>query len=522
MNRRRFLATLGTAATLSFFPSGPLNLLADNQPDSCDPPKPPGEPKPIQFDSRPVMPRKSIFEMDDGEIKRLRAAYAAMRALTQKDPSDPRGWMQQASIHCYYCGGAFEDSPVLDIHGTWYFFPWHRCYLYIHERILATLIGDPTFRLAYWDWDTFPAGNHNARKRLPPPFVDAADNSLYDAYRGVTKDDFMPDLVVGPDVMDIVMGTHGTEGFMGGPGNPGILEQAPHGAVHLWTGTAYPRRNPKLGPKGCNYADKKGGESVYHPMDCQDMGVLATAAQDPVFFAHHTNIDRLWDVWLNAPGNEGNPKDTNWSTQKWNFYDENKQWVSISVQDVLDHEKTLRYSYQPPQARREKALLMAAPAPQQPPQVPSAKPKPLMIASDPQGIALGTKPQTKEVALPPEHRQNLKLFAAGTPERYILHIDGITVPANEGTMVRVFLNETHASPATKADRTHFVGYFTIVAAGSHTHQITRNEEFELRPSVARTLANASKISVTLIPVTVDGKEPDHSDLKYKSIYLEVK
>ena len=26
------------------------------------------------------------------------------------------------------------------------------------------------------------------------------------------------------------------------------------------------------------------------------MGVLSNAAQDPLFFAHHSNIDRLWDA----------------------------------------------------------------------------------------------------------------------------------------------------------------------------------------------------------------------------------
>ena len=28
----------------------------------------------------------------------------------------------------------------------------------------------------------------------------------------------------------------------------------------------------------------------------------ATAGQDPIFWLHHANIDRLWEVWLSLPG----------------------------------------------------------------------------------------------------------------------------------------------------------------------------------------------------------------------------
>ena len=27
------------------------------------------------------------------------------------------------------------------------------------------------------------------------------------------------------------------------------------------------------------------------------MGTFTSAARDPVFYAHHSNVDRLWDVW---------------------------------------------------------------------------------------------------------------------------------------------------------------------------------------------------------------------------------
>ncbi len=40
--------------------------------------------------------RKSVAELTTNEVARLRLAYQKLRDLTVSDPSDPRGWMQQA------------------------------------------------------------------------------------------------------------------------------------------------------------------------------------------------------------------------------------------------------------------------------------------------------------------------------------------------------------------------------------------------------------------------------------------
>ncbi|RZS18372.1 hypothetical protein BHM03_00050620, partial [Ensete ventricosum] len=55
--------------------------------------------------------------------------------------------------------------------------------------------------------------------------------------------------------------------------NPGggSLENVPHGPIHVWTG------------------DRSQS-------DQEDMGNLYSAARDPLFFAHHSNIDRIWNI----------------------------------------------------------------------------------------------------------------------------------------------------------------------------------------------------------------------------------
>jgi polyphenol oxidase len=97
----------------------------------------------------PVRVRKSVFELDSGEISRLKAAHTELEKLSRDN--DPRTWYRQGAVHCWYCSGAVDSLNGVEIHGGWWFLPWYRTYLHFHERILGSLIGDPSFALLYWD-----------------------------------------------------------------------------------------------------------------------------------------------------------------------------------------------------------------------------------------------------------------------------------------------------------------------------------------------------------------------------------
>ena len=101
----------------------------------------PGTPTAFRYDCRPIRPRRPASTLGSTDVQKLRDAYKAMRALDTSDPSDPRGFLQQANVHCRNCG------QIVQIHFSWQFFPWHRAYLYFHERILGHLINDSEFRL---------------------------------------------------------------------------------------------------------------------------------------------------------------------------------------------------------------------------------------------------------------------------------------------------------------------------------------------------------------------------------------
>ena len=74
------------------------------------------------------------------------------------------------------------------------------------------------------------------------------------------------------------------------------------------------------------------------------MGLLDTAAQDPLFWAHHANIDRLWSVGLGASASHKKTSSP-WLKHKFTFWDERKRWVSITVADVINISNNLRYTY---------------------------------------------------------------------------------------------------------------------------------------------------------------------------------
>lgn len=551
MDRRRFLTLLGSgAAALATMSKGGRLWAQDyskDYPVHCVPPLPQGTAKPVTLIKRSLIPRKSAFDLSPKELQALRDAYAALRDLTLKQPNDPRGWSHQANVHCYYCSGGY-DALGTEIHGGWWFLPWHRCYLYMHERILGALIGDPDFRLPYWDWDTIPASGPQ-RATVPPAYgatnyeaqTLSIANPLLDRTRGATPANTIPSSVVGKVAMKTVMCQTG-ENFTGGPaiengssGQAGQLEQSPHGPVHIWSGD--PRTNPtQPAPFGCYYP----ADYPYDPQDpnslpqdesqvigCIDMGVLATAAQDPIFFAHHSNIDRLWSIWTQIPGH-ANPTDPNWLGQGWSFYDENKNWVSISVAQVLEEEKNLGYSYQPPQVKgytTTSSICGPSPAPlAAAARAVAQAAQTLTVADDPNGISVGTKPQTKSITLPAEHRTGLKSLAAGTPQRkYELHIDGVSLPPNGGVIIRVFLDKPDANANTEPDLQHFVGYISVVPSGpGHQHHAVRNVGFDLSPELATTATAKDQLSVTLVPVTAGGAEPSQGVVKYKRIYLTVK
>lgn len=489
--RRRFLEQ----ASLFAGGLGLAGLTTHAHGQSCSNPVVPGDCAPpasstpaqrwVPDPAAPLRTRRNAARLSAAESDRLKAAYKAMRDLSTSNPQDPRGWAQQGNVHCWYCGGGSNGQQGEEIHSSWLFFPWHRCYLFFHERILGKLVGDPTLALAYWNW-----GNV-ANRRLPAPFVTPNDpsNPLFDARRGAAPTQSVPSAYVGATALRRALAPNDWRRFLGTPDGPtsagGSVENGPHGAVHIWVGDA--------------------------SMQCAniDMGVLATAARDPLFFSHHGNIDRLWDVWLDASSTHQNPTSTDWLQHRFTFYDENATLVSISVADVLDHERSLRYVYDDGAGRRASGgtrLALAEPAPEP--------------------VRLSAQPLARSVAVPAELGGRITgARAAVVPppaRRYLLHIDGIQVPSHKQAVVRVFANRPGAGPATAVDSANYLGFFAIVAKsaqpGGHAHG-KQNVVLDVTDTLPEAQRGKTKLEVTLVPVAGDRAAPREVDLTFEALYL---
>jgi tyrosinase len=250
---------------------------------------------------------------------------AAMRA---RPISDPTSWDFFGAIHGIdpglwttygYISGSTQmpTQQQQDLfwkqcqHGSWYFLPWHRGYLLALEaaiRAAVVSLGGPAdWALPYWNY--FGPGNEYV---LPPAFASAAwpdgtnDNPLYVAQRygpGNNGDVYVPlnevnqKALLVPDFTGTADG--GDPGFGGvdtgfshGGATHGDLETQPHDYVHGLVGGMDPQ-HPRTLPGLMSDPD--------------------TAALDPIFYLHHANIDRLWEVWIQDPVNShANPTDPAW------------------------------------------------------------------------------------------------------------------------------------------------------------------------------------------------------------------
>jgi hypothetical protein len=331
-HRRQFLgatmrgASIGLASLLVSGAHAPLTLAQATPPPSGS-----------------LAVRRNIYDLlpDSREVTSLRRGVARMKQLSEDDPEDPRGWLFQSYIH-----GAPEEVPERPEwrqcqHGTYFFLPWHRMFLYWFERILRWAADDPSLTLPYWDY------SDPARRVLPLVFREPADDSnpLYNAVRDPLINAGVPPWSLLDPLFDYRPAFTSTAfshadpldtSFGGGRvsapvhsshGQPmGLLEATPHGQIHVMIGGRQP--NP---------------DGTY---STAWMGLTDYAARDPIFWLHHANIDRLWDRWIELGEGRENPiDDPIWMDTAFTFFDENGDPVEMKARDVLSTRHQLGYWY---------------------------------------------------------------------------------------------------------------------------------------------------------------------------------
>jgi len=276
-------------------------------------------------------------------------AVAAMRALPR---SNPGGWDYQAAVHGVGVLPTVQNGFWAECqHGSSFFLPWHRMYLLHFERIVAAAVeklgGPKDWALPYWNYED------PAHRALPIAFrrqslADGSPNPLFVAQRSAGAN--AGQTVLTPKDVDLARclkapGTTSPGGFFGGAapahfGNAGgELELTPHNTVHVAVGR----------PNGL--------------MIDPDF-----AALDPIFWLHHANIDRLWEVWLRRDPTHRNPTSAYWLTGvPFQFHDATGGVVTMRTLDVLSlAAPVLDYTYEDltdPLTQLQGFVVPAAPPP---------------------------------------------------------------------------------------------------------------------------------------------------------------
>ena len=240
----------------------------------------------------------------------LKAYEHAVGLLRELDPptgrpTNPMSWSYLAALH-----GRLRDDGRVDRsnpawnncqHGSWFFLPWHRMYLLAFEAIVQHVLQDEHWSLPYW-YSLDP--DDPTTSVLPPAFRDTkAGNDLYTKHRSQIANGGHQLPPIADTVIDALEAehfstVHGTTSFGSGERaqpsfdghETGLLEDTPHGGVHVYVGNDYDAHGNLL----------KAGW----------MGSLYQAALDPIFWLHHANIDRLWEVWLQADATHHDPPST--------------------------------------------------------------------------------------------------------------------------------------------------------------------------------------------------------------------
>ena len=439
--------------------------------------------------------RQSIAALTPAQIASLQHGVAVMMS---RPASDPTSWRFQANIH-----GTYDSATTpaeMEVwnnceHGSYYFLSWHRMYLYFFDRILRAAAGDPNLVLPYWNW-TDPA-----QRTLPLAFRQPANasNPLYIAppNRPAALDAGTASLGAGTvdysvafaDVnFDSMTGSGASfGGQIASPmqfnGPHGAFESQPHDVVHVALGGL------KSDPD--------------------------TAAQDPIFWLHHANIDRMWNRWLKQGGGRADPSDAAWRNTKFTFFDEAGHAVYLSGAEVIDTVGQLNYRYDDdlhlrfpfPRPVLLPPVLSAQAAPAEPAAAAPPRLDATTLASIANPIALAGKTERVQVPMTEALSNRMHTLAATNAQGQVfLRLDNIHYEKSNGVYYEVYVDPPAGEPLD-VHNPGYVGNLSLFGLNPHAmpgHPAPPASdvfaEYDISHLASEMMAgNPQNVSVVLVP-----------------------
>jgi tyrosinase len=220
-----------------------------------------------------LLHRRNVNNLTAQQLADFRRAMAQVKTI-----SDDRGFQFWAGIHGL-------PLPMYCQHHVELFLPWHRAYLYFFELTLQDQVRGVT--LPWWNWAGPTSRAHGLPAAYTAPTVDGQPNPLYAsdinqlaqaqaqrvgevAVAQTSRAPKSPSLLPTPAEVEAILTA------------PDFLDfstrvEDVHDRIHVWVGGT--------------------------------MSEIPFAAYDPIFFAHHAMIDRLWYLWQLRHPNVGPPRE---------------------------------------------------------------------------------------------------------------------------------------------------------------------------------------------------------------------
>lgn len=235
----------------------------------------------IRFDLRQLRP---------ADVQDLRDAYAALYEISDIAVGDGRGYTALARGHGYDQDLCHRDSRI--------FLTWHRSYVYAFEKALNSALQakrgteELELTLPYWDWTVFDPSS-DAANGLPrilddQTYIDGGGtqvanplNKAKSLYRTLSQGlsgaeefthRFVTQLRGQISLLGQEVATYLTNPDFASFSND--LNSGAHGTVHVVVGGS--------DPSGVSFGDMRS---------------VVSAGYDPIFWLHHSMIDKIWFDW---------------------------------------------------------------------------------------------------------------------------------------------------------------------------------------------------------------------------------
>lgn len=436
-------------------------------------------PPPIGSGVASASQRKSITQLSTQELASLRRAYKQMIDWNNA-PRDSANFRRSlkywANMHAYFGTGCASTSGInvpgmsgitaqnpanpnetatwcKCQHGTVQFLTWHRMYLYYFEQVLQAASGDPNLRLPFYDYETNGQLPQSYREGTPATNPLRIDNRLTSLNAGTSS--------LSPAVTSTTAAMNNTayNGFNSS------LEGTPHGSVHC-----------AIAVQSC--------PTGY-------MGAVPAAGNDPIFYSHHANIDRLYECWLAVSPNTRLPSNQGQLGTSYTFVDGAGNLVTRTVASMLTTAQ-LGYSYASgggcPVGRQAVSAVAAAE-----PQVKKFQvvPNETKLTRGVTAVPLRLAPETRSAIAPTAEDADKPI------KRALVVIEGLAFDESPRVMYEVYLKRSDGERS-------FVGVISFFGFGEQHegHDASADRRIELDATEAlRALGGTTDAELVFEPTT---------------------